>query len=200
MARATAQRRDALRKTLIDIAETRIEAEGIGAIKARPLAEAAGCSVGAIYTVFEELHDIVIAVNGRTFRRLGAKVAADVESQTLAPVETLIALSHAYLHFAAQNPRSWRTLFDVEFTDDMEVPDWYLEELRRLFDFIAAPLRALFPQESDDQIQMLTRGLFSSVHGIVLLGLERRISGVPLERLEEMISLILRQLTKQTVS
>ena len=37
----------------------------------------------------------------------------------------------------------------------------------------------------------MTRALFSSVHGIVLLGLERRISGVPPEKLERMIELVL---------
>jgi len=42
----------------------------------------------------------------------------------------------------------------------------------------------------------MVRALFSSVHGIVLLGLENRISGVPRERIEDMISQVLTQITK----
>jgi hypothetical protein len=42
---------------------------------------------------------------------------------------------------------------------------------------------------------MMTRTLFSSVHGIVHLGLQRRISGVPIARMEEMIAILLSNVT-----
>jgi hypothetical protein len=40
----------------------------------------------------------------------------------------------------------------------------------------------------------MVRALFSAVHGIVLLGLEQRISGVPPERIEQMIAQVLEQI------
>lgn len=46
MASKVEKQRDELRVKLIDIAESRIAAEGIAAIKARDLAKPAGCSVG----------------------------------------------------------------------------------------------------------------------------------------------------------
>ncbi|MEM1234270.1 MAG: TetR/AcrR family transcriptional regulator [Pseudomonadota bacterium] len=191
MARDTAQKREALRTRLLDIAEARIADGGLDVLKARDLAAEAPCSVGAIYNVFGDLKDIALAVNGRTFQRIGQSVGAAVHERNLPPKETLIALSHAYLHFATENPRLWRALFDLELTEDANVPDWYLAELRQLFTYIAAPLREVFPSYSDTDIELMTRALFSSVHGIVLLGLERRISGVPPEKLERMIELVL---------
>ncbi|MEM1374693.1 MAG: TetR/AcrR family transcriptional regulator [Pseudomonadota bacterium] len=191
MARDTAQKREALRTRLLDIAEARIAEGGLEVLKARDLAAEAPCSVGAIYNVFGDLKDIALAVNGRTFQRIGQSVGAAVHERNLPPKETLIALSHAYLHFATENPRLWRALFDIELTEDTDIPDWYLAELRQLFTFIAAPLRDVFPDYSDADIDLMTRALFSSVHGIVLLGLERRISGVPPEKLERMIELVL---------
>lgn len=196
MAGKVERRREELRSRLIDIAERRIAAEGMGAIKARDLAREAECAVGAIYNVFDELEDIVIAVNGRTFQRLGLVVASSIaDGQGATPTDQLIAMSQAYLKFASDHPNLWRSLFDLKMSADAPVPEWYLKELGRLFGFILAPLQELFPKADDAEIDLLTRTLFSSVHGIVLLGLETRISGVPRERLDDMIALLLRNVT-----
>lgn len=198
MAKAAETRRNALRATLIDLAEAEIEVHGITAIKARPLAKAAGCSVGAIYNVFGDLEDIVIAVNGRTFRKLGQFVAASLEGKTqLPPTERLVAMSFAYLDYASEHPRLWRALFDLQMSTDMDVPDWYLEELARLFSYIDGPVHECFPHMDAAQVGLMTRALFSSIHGIVLLGLENRISAVPRDQIRNMIALILRAATEK---
>ena len=43
----------------------------------------------------------------------------------------------------------------------------------------------------------MTGTLFSSIHGIVLLGLENRISGVPHGQLKDMIALLLAIVTQK---
>ena len=199
MAKAAEERRKALRDTLIDLAEVEIEENGSAAIKARPLAQAAGCSVGAIYNVFGDLEDIIIAVNGRTFAKLGRFVAASLEGKgDLSPTERLVVMSYAYLDYAAAHPRLWRALFDLQMSTDMDVPAWYLEELGRLFSYIDGPVHECFPDMSAEEVALMTRALFSSIHGIVLLGLENRISGVPRDQIRNMIALILRSSTGNT--
>ncbi|MFV0491539.1 MAG: TetR/AcrR family transcriptional regulator [Pseudorhodobacter sp.] len=193
----TDQRREDLRQRLIDIAEERITAQGLSSIKARDLAREAGCAVGAIYNVFPDLNGLIMAVNGRTFRKLGKHVSASVAGQDLNPQNRLIVMSHAYLAFAAQNSNLWRALFDLEMSTDMEVPQWYRAELRELLGLISAPIAQIFPDWPAEQVEMMTRTLFSSVHGIALLGLEKRISGVPLDRIEAMTALLLRNVTSQ---
>ncbi|MBD3678723.1 MAG: TetR/AcrR family transcriptional regulator [Rhodobacteraceae bacterium] len=194
MAEKREEKRAALRERLIDAAEARIADEGLGALKARDLAAEAGCAVGAIYNVFEDLNALVMAMNGRTFQALGARVAASQEGLDCAdPHDCLIAMSHAYLGFAAENTNLWRALFDLKMSTDTAVPDWYLEELARLFAFIHEPLQRLYPGKDAADIDLLTRALFSSVHGIVLLGLEKRISGVPNDRIASMIEIVLRE-------
>lgn len=195
MARDTDKRREELRERLTDIAEREVRENGLGSLRARALAEEAGCAVGAIYNVFDDMTGLILAVNGRTFRRLGAYVAESNEGES--PVDRLVSLGHGYLHFAAENPNLWRALFEVEMTDDRDVPVWYREELGRLFAIIAAPLAELNPGSSGEEIDLMTRTLFSSVHGIVLLGLERRISGVPKERMEAMIEFLLRNVASR---
>lgn len=191
MARDTEKRRTELREKLIDIAETEVRAHGVQSLRARALADKAGCAVGAIYNVFDDLTGLVLAVNGRTFARLGVAVTKAVAGSDGTPVDKLVTMGRAYLHFASDNPNLWRALFDIEMTADSGVPDWYLADLERLFAIIAEPLSEMHPEADAFHVDLMTRTLFSSVHGIVLLGLERRISGVPVERIEDMIGFLL---------
>ena len=193
MSEKTQKRRADLRARITDAAETAVISGGISAIKARDLAREAGCALGAIYTVFDDMTDIVLAVNSRTFSRLGQAVTAAVEAQdTPAPDDQLIVMAKAYLRFAADNAFAWRSLFDVEMSTDKDVPEWYFDEMSRLLKLIADPLATLRPDLPKEEVFLLARAMFSSVHGIVLLGLEKRISGVPLPDIERMIETILR--------
>jgi AcrR family transcriptional regulator len=197
MAGKVATRRAALRDTLIDIAERTIASDGLASLRARDLAAEAGCALGAIYNVFGDLTDLVLAVNARTFRRLGAAVSEALADAPLDPVEQLIVMSQAYHRFAAQNLNAWKALFDVDRPAGEVAPEWYLSEMGRLFAYIDAPLAVIFPHLAARDRNLMTRGLFSSVHGIVLLGLEEASAGVPSDQIDRMIALILRQLTGQ---
>ena len=191
---STADRRAALRATLIDLARETIAESGLRALKARDLAKSAGCSVGAIYNVFGDLNDLAMAVNGETFKALGAHVLQGLEPHAAAaPVDRLIAMSEAYLDFASQNPRLWRALFDISVTRSA-APEWYLQALDNLFAIIDAPIAEVFPDLSQPAVRIRTRALFSSVHGIVLLGIEARISGVGEDDMPEMIRFVLRSI------
>ena len=60
---AGAERRAQLRDRLIDIAQEAIAARGLAGLKARDLAAAAGCALGAIYTAFDDLDELILRVN-----------------------------------------------------------------------------------------------------------------------------------------
>lgn len=198
MAGKRQQKREALRKALIDAAEHLIVKGGLRSVKARDLASEAGCALGAIYNAFEDLNALFMEVNGRTFHRLGEAAAESLAAEVSAdPRNTLVLISYAYLDFAVEHTNLWRALFDIEMSRDSKAPQWYLEELARLFALIKAPLTRLFPEKTDEQLNLLTRAMFSSVHGIVLLGLENRISGVPRDQVRAMISIVLSEFGKK---
>jgi AcrR family transcriptional regulator len=197
MAGKVEERKAKLRIALIDAAEAQVEAGGLNTLKARGLASEAGCSVGAIYNIFDDLDALAMAVNARTFRALGGFVSARVgEAGDVGPQQQMIAMSHAYLAFALEHTYLWRALFDLEMSVDGDVPDWYLQELAAVFGLIDAPLAVLFPDMASRERGLMVRALFSSVHGIVLLGLERRISAVPQNQIEMMLSQVLGQIGK----
>ncbi|WP_412555703.1 TetR/AcrR family transcriptional regulator [Shimia sp. MIT1388] len=198
MAGKVAERRAALRIKLIELAEEQIATGGLSSLKARELAKGAGCAVGAIYNVFDDLHDLVLEVNGRTFKKLGAAVSASYDGSE-SPRQRLILMSNAYLEFAAAHPKLWRALFDVEMTEGGPVPEWYLASLGALFANIRAPLSELYAEMGEEELGLMTRAMFSAVHGIVLLGLENRISGVPPEHIRTMIAQVLSRLGPEVV-
>jgi AcrR family transcriptional regulator len=189
------KRRAELRKSLIEIAERDITENGLRALRARDLAAEAGCAVGAIYNVFGDLTDLTLAVNARTFKRMGAHIAAQVANAGDAPSEQLTVMAHAYLDFAAANHNVWRALFDIERAADEVAPEWYLVEMGQLLAIIDAPLTRVFPDLPATDRALMTRALFSSVHGIVLLGLDQASAGVPTDQLRRMIALVLQAVT-----
>jgi AcrR family transcriptional regulator len=185
-------RRTELRAELIRLATLQIAKSGMATLRARDLARDAGCAVGAIYNVFADMTALTMAVNGETFARIGAEVASAVIGHEDAPPEQrLILLARAYVAFADRHNHLWRALFDLELPDDDRVPDWYRAALGQLFAHIALPVSQLFPQLAPPDLQLMVRGLFSSIHGIVVLGLQRRISGVPRDQVEAMIEQII---------
>ncbi len=194
---AAQTRRHALRETLTDLAEAQIVAGGLGAVRARDLARDAGCALGAIYNAVGDLGELVLAVNARTFARLGAHVAGNTPG-VAAPVDRLVAMAQAYHGFAAANHNLWRALFDIERAPDEAAPDWYLTRMEELFALIAGPLAELRPGLDAPDRALLTRALFSAVHGIVLLSLDRASAGIPSEQTDRMIALVLQNLATDT--
>lgn len=186
------KRHKALREKLVEIAEQRIAADGMEAVKARDLAKTAECALGAIYNVFDDIREIILIVNGRTFQRLGDAVQHDLAGrENTSPTERLITIANAYLDFAVENTNLWRSLFDVPFSSDLNAPQWYWNELDRLFQYIAGPVNECCAQMSDTDRTLMTRALFSSVHGIVTFGIENRTTPVAQDELERMIELII---------
>ena len=191
-----AERRGKLRAALIDAAERTIEAEGLRGLRARDLAAGVGCAVGAIYNVVSDLDDLVFAVNARTLASLETRLTeAGGTSASETPgiegaVDRLLRLALAYLEFAAANTPRWRALFDHRMPPGREIPDWYMADQRRLFDYVEQPLKTLRGAEAPERRALLARSLFSAVHGIVVLGLEEKLQLIPLPTLREQVTVL----------
>jgi len=191
MAGKVAEKRKALRENLIILAERKITQEGLSALRARDLAKEAGCATGAIYNVFDDLPDLVLTVNARTFHRLAEAVTAELDKAPDNALDQLIAMGEAYHQFALNNYLSWRAIFDVERDPTTPPPDWYLQELAHLFSYIDKPLSAALPNMNAEERQLFVRTLFTSVHGIVMLGLDDTSAAVQSEAINKMIRLLL---------
>jgi AcrR family transcriptional regulator len=178
----TAARRADLRERLLAAGRAAIEAGGLHNLKARDLAAAAGCAVGAIYTVFADLDELILAIGAGTLAALERSLEPPPGAAPT-PEEELLRLARGYLTFARGNQKLWRTLFEHRL-GGRAVPAWFLEDQNRLFALIEAPLARLLPGEPAESRARLARTLFSAVHGVVALGLEEKLSPIPAATLE----------------
>jgi AcrR family transcriptional regulator len=190
----TEQRHQDLRQRLIEIAAAQIATEGATSLKARDLAARAGCAVGAIYNVFDDMTALVMQVNLHSFAALRQVAeAALMAAADLGPRDQLIRLGHAYLGFAVTHFHAWRALFEVS-AQVAVVPDWYQAALDQLFASVAPPVKALFPGLGKDDLDLMVEALFSAVHGIVLLGLQNPTAPAPTDEIARKISMVIGQI------
>lgn len=187
----TQRRREEQRQALIAAAERAIAAQGLAGLKARELASEVGCSLGAIYNLVQDMDELVLRVGSRTLSRLDVALTG-VESGPEGAVERLVAIALAYCRFARANLHLWRTLFDHRMAEGSEVPDWAVSEQMQLFRHIAVPLSELLPNAGGDRLTLLTRTLFSAVHGVLVLGLDEKLIAVPVAALEQQIDMLVR--------
>src|SRR4051794_20171757 len=179
--------RAALRVALIEAAEGVISRAGLAALKARDLADKAGCAVGMIYKLVPDLDALILAVNLRSLELLDAALRRadrlDV-SEFLAPGdpaagETPVRMALAYFGFAGAHELRWRAIFEHRMPEGKVVPELHLAPHQRMFATLEAPLREIAPRLDDATCMLLARSLFSAVHGIVDLGLKEKLGAMP---------------------
>jgi len=192
-------RRAKLKDDLTAAAEHLIETRGLAGVKARPLAQASGCALGAIYNVFPDLDTLIMAVSARTLERLDAHLTAvlaeaggwEADPRAAARHE-LVALAIGYLAFASAHRARWRALFEHRLPEGKTIPDWLVADQSRLFSRLETLLAPLFPLLSPEARALRSRSLFSAVHGLVLLGLEEKLAAMPAESLRAELVLLVR--------
>lgn len=199
----TAARRERQRTQLIDAAEKAIAERGLAGLKARELAQEIGCALGAIYNLVADMDELVLRVGSRTLARLDAALSAaegeDTPACADAATDRLVAVALAYCAFARDNLQLWRVLFEHRMAEGATVPDWAVSDQMTLFRHILEPLGLLAPERGEAELVLMSRTLFSAVHGVVAIGLEQKLIAVPhrdLDRqIEGLVRLICRGLT-----
>ena len=160
---------------VLDIARAIISAKGLRSLKVRDIAEAAGCSVGSIYNEFGDFDGVILTVNRETVQALTARLAGVPGEDA---VRQLYGLAETYLEFFAGHANLLRSLFEHRMEDDRPYPDDILQMVMDAFALMHPPLVRLLPDADDVKIALLSRTLFSAVHGIISLGLEERVREV----------------------
>lgn len=179
-----AEKREALRVRLIDAAVQAVENGGMSSLRVKDVARVAGCSLGQVYTFFEDIDAVMVAVNSRTIAELDAHLAENALSLDAAvPTSVLVSLARGYLDFAHTRRHAWAALFERAAVSGKAAPEWHRAEHLALVARIIVPLRALLPSWSEDAIAELALSMFSMVHGIVSIGLQETVVSVPLAQL-----------------
>jgi AcrR family transcriptional regulator len=134
-----------------------------------------------IYHGFGDLYDLLFTLNQQTCDRLD-KALQKVEVED--PRLCLERMAIAYLRFAHANKQLWRAMFELRVGPEKIAPEAYRLNVMATFARIPGALARLFPKLPVAKIDTLSRVMFSSVHGIVAMGLDETFVAVPLAALE----------------
>lgn len=176
-------RREDLRGRLVEAAQARIQSSGLAGLRARDVTADAGCALGALYTAFADLDELILHVNSITLAELGVALQQEAAGAA-APKAKLMALAKAYLSFARDNRTAWQALFEHRMAPGVPVPEWHLAEHAVLIQHLVEPLATLLPALDRPELLARARTLFSAVHGIVTISLEDRFIGLAPSDLE----------------
>ena len=188
MARNTQIRRQKIFENALDSAKIIAESEGLAGLTARRIANDAGCSVGTLYNVFDNLDALILNLNGRTFDALHdelARVEAKGDPQAAAR-----ALMEAYLQFVRDNGNLWNVVFEHIWPADFPLPDWYHEKIRRLLSLLARALAPLFPPGREAMNEQAAIVLWSGLHGINSLAAGGKLGIITAESVTDLSELL----------
>jgi len=173
------------RALILEIARRLIASKGLRSLKVRDISEAAGCSIGSVYNEFGDFDGVILTVNRETVQALTARLLA-VPKQD--PVHQLHGLASTYLEFASEHANLLRSLFEHRMEEDRPFPEDILIMVMNAFALMHEPLVRLMPGRDPEEVALVSRMMFSAVHGIISLGLEERMVAVPPERLRRQVA------------
>jgi AcrR family transcriptional regulator len=173
------------RLLLVEIARDLIASKGLRSLKVRDVAEAADCSIGSVYNEFSDFDGLILTVNRETVSALTAQLLAVPADD---PIRQLHGLATTYLDFATEHANLLRSLFEHRMEEDRPFPEDILTMVMQAFALMHEPLVRLLPNKDSTEVALLSRMMFSAVHGIISLGLEERMVAVPPEKLRQQLA------------
>lgn len=178
MGRRATHTSEELRSLVIDAASMIIAERGFEGLSAREIARRIDYSPGTLYNVFENLNDLVLAVEGRVLDQLIA--ALEDIPDTACPRERVRLVARRYVQFAQDNQKLWELLSAHRLPVNHGVPRWYSEKLEQIVSrlkWAASSLAASDGQEDPEQ-ERLARALWVAIHGMTGLAMEAKAAAI----------------------
>ncbi len=177
MGRRNEHTREELREISLRAAEQLVAEHGLAGLSTRKVVAGIGYTVGSLYIVFRNLDDLIVQMNERTLDVLYGKLATAVADPP-SPTAAIRALAQAYLNFALTETNRWLALYEHRLPEGQTVPDSFTDKVARMFDLVQRHLGRLCPHRSPEDIALAARALWSGVHGVCVLSLDRKLESI----------------------
>lgn len=173
MGRRNEHTREEIRKMAIKAGRAIIERKGFTGLSARKVSKSIGYTVGTLYNVFENFTDLVCHINSETLDDLRTSMESTLEPG-MGGTQAIRSLADSYVEFARANTNLWGALFEFQHPVNFEMPVWYTEKVKSIFDLPVKYLAPLFGGDME-RAEYESRIIWGGVHGICILGLTRRL-------------------------
>jgi AcrR family transcriptional regulator len=148
-----------------------------GALSLRELARRLGVSHAAPYRHFSDKDALLVAIATDGFERLTAALEAAAAQREGAPLDRLVEIGWAYVHFALSHPQYFRVMFGKPLSGQVMLPASAAAG-RRAFDVL---LRAISAGQAAGEMEAgnvweLATAAWAQVHGLATLLLDHRLA------------------------
>ncbi len=153
------------RDSIIDIACTILENEGVDNLSLNKVASEVGIKTPSLYRHVASKTDLLKAVIERTFGKLFEAYESALKNTSTDPEEQLLALFHTHREFAHANPNAYILAYTTTTPELRSDPD----ELERQAIVVQEIMAKITGQEGS---LPALRGALALVHGFVMLELK----------------------------
>jgi len=181
MARRSDHSRDELREMAVNAGQEIIKNEGFSNFSARKVARNIGYTIGTIYNIFESHDDFILHINIITLREMCGFIA---ENTTETGEDAIKQMVSSYIKFAQNDYNRWSALFEHVMPNNTPLPDWYDEEVKKIFLLVGSHFMAI--TNDAEAAQMASRTIWASVHGICQLGMTGKLDIIGAQSIQEL--------------
>ncbi len=163
-------RSEETRRAILAAAGTLFAERGFDAVTMREIARTAGCSHTTIYLYFKDKEALLHHLSMEPLQSLHRQMEAVLRDRTLAPADSLQAVTRAFVRFCLANQNMYTIFFMAKASRvDEETPALEVQQIRnRLFGLLRQAVRACLPPDTpDDRVLAYTRIYFFTLHGII---------------------------------
>lgn len=161
-----------LRRALLTAAFDILRHRGLGALSLRDVAREAGVSHQAPYHHFPSRAHLLAALAAEGFTQLGDEIE-EVQAAITDPVRKAQETGVRYVVFASRNPERFRLMFGAEIGSRAPYPELQ-EAAQRVFALLVRPFGRA-PRRPGDSFDPVVLALWSTVHGLAALTVDRQI-------------------------
>lgn len=174
MGRRNEHTREELREIALQAAEHLVAERGLAALSTRKVVGRIGYTVGSLYMVFRNLDDLIAQMNERTLESLQDCLTASVVDRP-PPAAAIRALAQAYIRFALTQSNRWLAIYQHRMPQDQPMPESFTDKVARMFELVQQQLALLCPDRPAADTALAARALWSSIHGICILGFDQKL-------------------------
>ena len=185
MARRSDHSKEEIREMSLSAAESIVAGQGFAGLSARKIAKQIGYTVGTLYTVFDNLDDLILHVNSRTLDALYNNMRLAVNDCN-EPQQCVLAMGRAYVDFATLNPQRWSMVFEHRLPEDVPVPDWFVNKVNKMFQLVQLQLTPMLGGQTQSSIDLISKTIWCGVHGICALAVTDKLEISDAESIHEL--------------
>lgn len=172
-----------LKNALVQAGIEILSEDGLPALSLRKVAARAGVSHSAPYAHFTDKQALIAAIALEGFQQLYERIQAAMNQVVPDPEQRLVEVACAYVRFAQESPATFKLMFSGILENQGDNPD--LAAISRTsFSLLVELVRAAQQSQTlpEGPVEVLAVSLWSLVHGLTSLLLERQISHTILDQ------------------